>query len=88
VLDVEDVEITVLRHQLIVVRRQVARSRYTSQDRLVLAMLGRLPPRERWRLSDHSGGAAAVAPRAGRPSLYTGPMEHLPVTSSRSRRSG
>jgi putative transposase len=38
----------VLRHQLMALRRQVARPRYTPQDRLVLAMLGRLLPRERW----------------------------------------
>ena len=46
--DAKDVEIVVLRHQLMVVRRQVARPRYTSQDRLVLAMLARLLPRGRW----------------------------------------
>ena len=42
-------EIAVLRHQLMVVRRQVAWPRYTPQDRLVLAMLARLLPRERGR---------------------------------------
>src|SRR5437762_12126533 len=46
--DAKDVEIAVLRHQLMVVRRQVARPRYTPQDRMVLAMLARLLPRERW----------------------------------------
>jgi hypothetical protein len=46
--DAKDVEIAVLRHQLAVMRRQVARPRYTPQDRLVLAMLARLLPRERW----------------------------------------
>ncbi len=46
--DAKDVEIAVLRHQLMVVRRQVARPRYTPQDRLVLALLARLLPRERW----------------------------------------
>src|ERR687884_107578 len=46
--DAKDVEIAVLRHQLMVVRRQVARPRYTPQDRLVLAMLARLLPRDRW----------------------------------------
>ena len=46
--DAKDVEIAALRHQLMVVRRQVARPRYRPQDRLVLAMLGRLLPRGRW----------------------------------------
>src|SRR5438067_13665226 len=46
--DAKDVEIAVLRHQLMVVRRQVARPRYTPQDRLVLAMMSRLLPRDRW----------------------------------------
>jgi transposase InsO family protein len=42
------VEIAVLRHQLMVLRRQVARPRYTPGDRLVLATLSRLLPRKRW----------------------------------------
>jgi putative transposase len=46
--DAKDVEIVVLRHQLMVLRRQVARPRYTPRDRLVLAMLARLLPRQRW----------------------------------------
>ena len=46
--DAKDIEIAVLRHQLMVVRRQVARPRYTPQDRMVLAVLARLLPRERW----------------------------------------
>src|SRR3954447_5478869 len=45
--DAKDIEIAVLRHQLMVLRRQVVRPRYTPQDRLVLAMLARLLPRER-----------------------------------------
>ena len=43
-----DVEIAVLRHQLMVLRRQVGRPRYTPGDRLVLATLAKLLPRERW----------------------------------------
>jgi hypothetical protein len=42
------VEIAVLRHQLAVLRRQVARPRYTPADRMLLATLSRLLPRERW----------------------------------------
>jgi hypothetical protein len=40
--DAKDIEIAVLRHQLMVLRRQVTRPRYTPQDRLVLAVLARL----------------------------------------------
>jgi putative transposase len=46
--DGKDVEIAVLRHQLLVLRRQVARPRYAPTDRLVLATLAKLLPRERW----------------------------------------
>src|SRR5439155_7578725 len=48
--DAKDVEIAVLRHQLMVVRRQVARPCYAPADRMVLAMLARLLPRERWQI--------------------------------------
>src|SRR5207244_5054448 len=46
--DDQEVEIAVLRHQLAVLHRQVARSGYAPTDRLVLATLARLLPRERW----------------------------------------
>jgi hypothetical protein len=48
--DANDVEIAVLRHQLAVLRRQVVRPRYTQADRVVLATLAKLLPRERWRI--------------------------------------
>ena len=44
----KDLEIAVLRHQLAVVRRQVARPRYTPADRMLLASLAKLLPRDRW----------------------------------------
>jgi len=47
-LDAKDVEIAVLRHQLRILRRRVVRPRYQPSDRLVLAVLSRLLPRERW----------------------------------------
>src|SRR5438445_13395780 len=46
--DDKDVEIAVLRHQLAVLRRQIARPRYVPTDRLILATLARLLTRERW----------------------------------------
>jgi len=42
--DAKDIEIAVLQHQLMVLRRQAARLRYTPQDRLVLAMFLRWHP--------------------------------------------
>src|SRR2546426_12248635 len=45
--DAKDVEIAVLRHQLAVLHRQVARPRYAPTNRLIVAMLVRLLPRER-----------------------------------------
>jgi putative transposase len=46
----KDVEIAVLRQQLMVLQRQVARPRYVPSDRLILAILARLLPRDRWRI--------------------------------------
>ena len=46
--DADAVEIAVLRHQLAVFRRQVARPRYTPTDRMLLAALAKLLPRGRW----------------------------------------
>jgi putative transposase len=48
--DTKDVEIAVLRHQLAVSYRQVARPRYAPGDRRVLATLARLLPRDRWKV--------------------------------------
>ena len=48
--DAKDVEIAVLRHQLAVLRRQVARPRYAPGDRMVLAALAKLLPRDRWKI--------------------------------------
>jgi putative transposase len=42
------VEIAVLRHQLAGLRRQVPRARYTPADRMLVAALAKLLPRERW----------------------------------------
>jgi hypothetical protein len=46
--DAKDVEIAVLPHQPLVLRRQVTRPRYTPADRMVLATLAKLLPRDRW----------------------------------------
>lgn len=45
----KELEIVVLRHELSVLRRQVARPQLEPSDRLLLAAASRLMPRSRWR---------------------------------------
>jgi putative transposase len=44
----KELEIPVLRHQLSILRRQVASPRFAERHRLLLAALSRLLPRRRW----------------------------------------
>ena len=43
--DAKEIEMAVLRHQVAVLRRLVARPRYSPADRLTLVVLARLAPR-------------------------------------------
>jgi putative transposase len=66
--DADAVEIAVLRHQLAVLRRQVPRPRYTPADRMLLAALAMLLPREWWAAFLVTAvDAAALASGADRP---------------------
>jgi putative transposase len=47
-VDAKDIEILVLRHQLEIISRKKGK-RFRSEDKVLLAALSRLLPRDRWR---------------------------------------
>jgi len=67
----KDAGLLVVRHEIALVRRQIGRVRYQPADRLWLAALSRLIPRQRWGevFRGDPGDAARLAPAAGRAPL-------------------
>jgi hypothetical protein len=82
--DAKDVEIAVLRHQLGVPRRQVVRPRYAPSDRMILAALAKLLPRDRWPIFLVTPvNPVALAPRVDPSTLDLVPAENSSVLVKR-----
>ena len=65
----KDLEIVVLRHQVAVLRRQVAQPAFRAADRVFLSAASRLLPDQLVGVCRHAGDAPPVAPVLGREAL-------------------
>jgi hypothetical protein len=62
----KEIEILLLRHQLLLLKRQVGRPQLRPADRALLTAFSRRLPQGVAIVLHHAGDAAAVAPRVGR----------------------
>jgi hypothetical protein len=80
----KDVELLVLRHQLVLLRRLERRPRLQLSDRALLAALVRLPPpRRRHGLVVKPADASALAPGGCAPKMDAAPASSGPSTDRR-----
>ncbi|SRR5712691_8628384 len=80
-LDVKDIELMVLRHELEVLRRQVGRPTFRLVDRALLAAAACLPRSSRAALLVTPPDAAALAPGAGAPEVASGKQPARPAAA-------
>src|SRR2546422_8271448 len=80
----KEIEILLLRHQLRVLQRQVARPQLTQADRALLAAFSRVLSRQRWKSSIFvTPATVALAPGAGCAPLAVSASASRPATHSR-----
>jgi hypothetical protein len=80
----KEIEILLLRHQLMVLERQVARPQLTQADRTLLAAFSRVLPRKAWKVSLLvTRDAVALASGTRRAQLDVSPSSGRPARDAR-----